>query len=316
MAKYNGEYIGVDNLYYALITEDGNVSQVETATVEGAVTTSGDATVTVTAAGLTGSPKAVTVAVLEEDTAAVVAGKIRTALEADDAITALFTVSGSSADVVLTKILPGSNDDTLNIAIDNDTSAGITAAPTSVATTAGQGYTAGTPVALAPIASIASEVENTTKTRYYDNIPYYVDTSEGETKVTAVISGLDITDQAILLGKHYDETAKRLYDSGQPNAPWVALGFRAQTADGFRYFWYNKGKFAPWSEEASTKTSDIEEKTTSLEFSAVVTTFQGFDVDGDPSGIKRVIGEDPIDDTLNVATWFNTVKTPDLYSAE
>lgn len=313
--SYNGEFIGVDNLFYALITEDGNVSQVETATVVGTVTGDGNASVVITAAGMTGSPKTISVAVITDDTPAIVAGKIRDALELDAAVIELFTVGGSGANVILTKTLPGTDDATLNISIDNGTCTGLTAAPTSTATTAGVGYTAGTPTALAPLASIASEVETATKTRYYDNIPYYVDTSEGETKVTCVISGIDIQTQAILLGKHYDSTDKRLYDTGQPNAPWIALGFRAQTADGFRYFWYAKGKFAPWKEEANTKTADIEEKTTTLEFSAVVTTFSGFDVDSSPSGVKRTIGEYPIDSTLNVANWFNTVKVPDLYAA-
>lgn len=312
--SYNGEYIGVDNLFYALITEDGNVQQVETATVVGTISTLGNAEVVITAAGMTGSPKTIAVAVLENDTAAIVAGKIRDALALDAAVTALFTVGGLDTTVTLTKILPGVNDATLNISIDNDTCAGLTTAATSANTTDGQGYIAGTPVALAPIASIAAETENATKTRYYNNVPYYVDTSEGETKVTAVISGIDITQQAILLGKHYDSSAKRFYDAGQPNAPWVALGFRAETADGYRYFWYNKGKFAPWKEEASTKTTDIEEKTTTLEFSAVVTAYSNFAVNGAPSAIKRVIAEYPIDTTVNVANWFNTVKVPALYT--
>ena len=126
------------------------VQQVETATAAGTVTTSGNATVTVTAAGLTGSPLAVSVAVVDTDTATLVAGKIRTALAADADIASMFAISGETTAIILTRLPVGSyvvgsetiiaafaNDATLNVAIANDTSVGITAAPTSANTTAG-----------------------------------------------------------------------------------------------------------------------------------------------------------------------------------
>jgi len=128
------------------------VAQVETATVvaAGGITTAGDAEVIVTASGLAGSPKTYSVALALNDTAAQAAGKIRTALAADTALTALHTVGGTSANITLTQ-LPSStatvgatsiplydgNDATLNISIDNDTCAGITQDLTSTDTTAG-----------------------------------------------------------------------------------------------------------------------------------------------------------------------------------
>lgn len=114
------------------------VSQIETATVAGGATASANIIVTVTAAGLTGSPLATNVAVLNGDTAAQVAGKIRTALGLVSAITSLYTVGGSSATVTLTKTSPVANDATLNIAIDGTTnSTGVPDAATSANTTAG-----------------------------------------------------------------------------------------------------------------------------------------------------------------------------------
>lgn len=117
------------------------VAQVETATVASGASANANVIVTVTAAGMTGSPKAINVAVLSSDnTAALVAAKIRTALGADAAVTALFTVGGSSATVTLTRTSPAgvSSDGTLNIAIDGTTnSTGVTDALTSANTTAG-----------------------------------------------------------------------------------------------------------------------------------------------------------------------------------
>lgn len=314
MPPFEGEFIGVDNLNYALVTEDGSTQQVETATVVGTIGTAGNASVIVTGAGITGSPKTLSVAVLEADDAAAIAGKIRTALGLDAAIIALYTVGGTGAAVTLTRTVAAPNDATLNISIDNGTCAGITTAATSVATTPGVGYVAGTVVPLAPVASIAQEPSNSTKTRYYNNIPYYVTQTEAETKVTLVISGLDIQQAATLLGKHYDTVAKRLYDAGEPNAPWVALGFRTAVEGGNKYFWYLKGKFAPYKEEASTKTAEIEEKTTTLEFTAAVTVYANFDIDDEPKPCKRVVGDDRLDNTITVVNWFDAVEIPAIYA--
>jgi len=118
-------------------TTDTSVAQVETATVVGTITTAGNATVIITAAGMTGSPKTKSVAVALNDTASLVAGKIRTALIEDVDVSALFVTSGSGATVVLTRNTAAANDATLNINIDNGTCAGLTAAPTSANTTAG-----------------------------------------------------------------------------------------------------------------------------------------------------------------------------------
>jgi hypothetical protein len=117
----------------------GGTLQVETATVVGTIGASGagNASVTVTAAGMTGSPKAISVAVANNDSASTVGGKIRTELNGDSDVTDFFTVSGSGANVVLTAKVKAANDATMNIAIDNDTCSGLTAAPTSANTTAG-----------------------------------------------------------------------------------------------------------------------------------------------------------------------------------
>jgi hypothetical protein len=113
--------------------------QVETATVAGTIGASGagNATVIVTSAAMSNSPKTLSVAVANNDTAAQVAGKIRTALAADGDVNDAFSVGGTGASVVLTALQGGANDATLNISVDNGTSTGLTAAPTSANTTPG-----------------------------------------------------------------------------------------------------------------------------------------------------------------------------------
>jgi hypothetical protein len=120
------------------LATDAGTSQVETATVASGATASANVIVTVTAAAVTGSPLATNVAVTNGDTAAVVAGKIRTALGLVAAITSVYTVGGSSATVTLTRTVPTADDATLNIGINGSTNGtGVTDAGTSANTTAG-----------------------------------------------------------------------------------------------------------------------------------------------------------------------------------
>lgn len=116
------------------------VAQVETATVVAAsgATSNGNLAVTVTGARITGSPVAVSVALTTADnTAALVATKIRAALTANTAISSVYTVGGTGANVVLTETDPENDDTTLNIAW--AAGLGVSALTTSTNTTAGVG---------------------------------------------------------------------------------------------------------------------------------------------------------------------------------
>lgn len=117
--------------------------QIETLTVAGTVSGNGNATVTITCTRLSTNPTAVSVAVLNGDDAAAVAEKVRDTLAYNATINALFAVSGTGADVILTKHIAEANDTSLNIAIANDTCTGLTAVPASANTQAGDGLVNG-----------------------------------------------------------------------------------------------------------------------------------------------------------------------------
>lgn len=137
-----GDTLTLDTTTGAVTGTVAGTNQVETATIVAAAgaTTAGNLNVTVTSALVTGSPLLVPVALLlTDDTAAKVATKVRAALNATAAITAHYTVGGTSAAYSLTAIEKAANDSTLNLAHANGTSAGITAAPTSTNTTTGVG---------------------------------------------------------------------------------------------------------------------------------------------------------------------------------
>lgn len=92
-------------------------------TAAGAITGSGNLTVTVTAAGMTNSPKAVSVAVTNGDSASTWAGKVRTALAADVDVNAFFTVSGSTTTITIKARTARTADATMNMAIAAGTAA-------------------------------------------------------------------------------------------------------------------------------------------------------------------------------------------------
>jgi hypothetical protein len=123
-------------------------AQIETATAAGTASASGNVTTTVTSAGMTGSPLAITTAILNGDTPTVWAGKVRTSLAANATIAERFDVSGTTTSIILTRkpgaVLTSDNetvnlflatDATLNIALAGP--AGVTAAATSANTVAG-----------------------------------------------------------------------------------------------------------------------------------------------------------------------------------
>lgn len=165
--------------------------QVETATVVGTITTAGNATFTVTGSGITGSPLAVSVAVLLGDTARDVAAKAAAALNSNAAVSALYLAIAYETTVILKRKIPAANDATLNVAIANGTCAGLTAAPTSANTTAG--------VALASLSPIVNYPDT-------GSAPSKLDTTDlSQPKYKTHIFGLqeagDLTFEA-----NYDET--------------------------------------------------------------------------------------------------------------
>jgi hypothetical protein len=121
-------------------------AQMETATAAGTASADGNVTATVTSAGMTGSPLALTVAVTNGDTAATWAEKVRVALAADAVISERFTVGGSTNIITITgkattsfgvDVYPA-NDATLNIALANGSpNPDITPAASSVNTIEG-----------------------------------------------------------------------------------------------------------------------------------------------------------------------------------
>jgi hypothetical protein len=112
------------------------VQQVESISITHDCDQAGVVVFTVTAAGMTNSPKAVDVWVELDDSINAVATKVRAALAADDDVSAFFTVSGSNAEINLTAKTDAANDGTMAIALTDAPTTSVTVGA-SANTTAG-----------------------------------------------------------------------------------------------------------------------------------------------------------------------------------
>jgi hypothetical protein len=117
--------------------------QIETATGIGTIVTAGNAKITLTSTALDSSPLVITFPVSTGQVPSSWMATARAYFSTIPSIQQFFNVSGTGADLILTRKSPyASNDTTLNMAIANDTCSGITAAPTSTNTTAGVAFDA------------------------------------------------------------------------------------------------------------------------------------------------------------------------------
>ena len=187
------------------------------------------------------------------------------------------------------------------------------AAPVTTDTEAA--YVAGTPEYLAPAAEIAGGAEVATKSTYYDNVPSDVYITEGATVMTITLKGIPARKAAYYLGKDYDEANGRVYDSGKPKPPIIALSFRYAKGpdDDYRYYQYLKGKFTGGSEEATSKSNDVTLKTYQMTFTAMSTVHK-WTVNGVAKALKRIFA-DTTEDAFDPDGWFDEVQTPDTVAA-
>jgi hypothetical protein len=199
-------------------------AQVETATAAGTITTAGNATAIIESAGMSGSPITVTFAVALSDTAAQWAAKARSAVASNATIAERFTVSGTGAAIVLTRkpaatfatpegslpiYVSTGNDGTINVALANATSAGITAAATSANTTAGVPTDGvkiydgdgkdleGTSITLSAIHGFQASVISTADILMAGGLGESVNLTAGETLTRGSVTGLSIDEDQV-----------------------------------------------------------------------------------------------------------------------
>ena len=175
-----------------------------------------------------------------------------------------------------------------------------------------EGYTTGTVKILSPVATISKEVETSSETKYYDNLPMIVINSEGADTINLTIAppALDILCE--ITGKYFDADTGMMIE-GESKPKYFALGYRTKGTDGhYRYVWRLKGQFAFPSEEVNTENNGTDTTNTTLTYTGISTVHK-FTKGNAPA--KGIVIDERIGNA-DLALFFDSVNTPDTVKAK
>lgn len=172
------------------------------------------------------------------------------------------------------------------------------------------GYTVGNIISLAPVAEVSKTTENSSETRYYDNVGAIVIRTEGSDEVTLTTPALELGQLATITGKSIDpSTGAYVDDEGVEK--YFALGYRLKLTDGtYRYVWRLKGAFSNIPDETSTTESDsVDTNNQSVVYTGNKTLYS-FEA-GNIKGRAKAVVIDERDGLADVSGFFSQVVTPD-----
>lgn len=174
------------------------------------------------------------------------------------------------------------------------------------------GYTTGNVFDLAGIAELGRTTENSSETKYYDNVPALVIDSVGADTVTCSVSGIPLDVLAKITGQKYDETLGVLVE-GEREAKYFALGYKTKKTNGDEvYVWRLKGKFSIPDSTHSTQTAGTESNGQEIIYTGISTTHK-FTKTGKPA---KAINVDVALNKADVSTFFDKVTTIDTLQAK
>lgn len=173
------------------------------------------------------------------------------------------------------------------------------------------GYTTGEVKVLSPVATISKEVETSSETHYYDNLPLIVINAEGADTITLTVAPPSLETLCDITGKDFDKDTGMMIDS-TATPKYFALGYRTKGTDGkYRYVWRLKGQFAFPSEEVNTENDGIETTNTELTFTGI-STAHIFSKNNKPA--KGIVVDERYG-VVDFSTFFENVQTPDTVKA-
>lgn len=173
-------------------------------------------------------------------------------------------------------------------------------------------YETGEVFDIAGVAELGRTTENSSETKYYDNVPALVIDSTGADTVTISVSGIPLDVVAKITGQHYDENLGVLVE-GERDAKYFAIGYKTKKTNSQEVFvWRYKGKFSIPDSTHSTQTAGTESNGQEIVFTGISTT-HAFEKTGKPA---KAINVDVGLDKADVTTFFDTVTTIDTLVAK
>lgn len=169
------------------------------------------------------------------------------------------------------------------------------------------GYTTGAVQDLIPVAEISKSTEASSATKYYDNIPAIVISSEGSDEITITGAAIPLPVLAAITGKQIDAASGAFID-GPAVPPYVAIGYMYGLTDGSTVvYWRNKGKFTMPEVTSATEDDGTDSNGQELTFTGVNTDYK-FTSTG--KGCKGVVCDSRVSD-FDIDDVFAQVLTPD-----
>lgn len=173
-------------------------------------------------------------------------------------------------------------------------------------------YETGEVFDIAGVAELGRTTENSSETKYYDNIPALVLDSVGADTVTCSVSAIPLDVLAKITGQAYDEETGTFVE-GQREAKYFALGYKTKKTNGNEVFvWRFKGKFSIPDSSHATETAGTESNGQEIVYTGISTTHK-FTKTGKPA---KAINVDVALDKADVTSFFDTVTTIDTLTAK
>ena len=174
------------------------------------------------------------------------------------------------------------------------------------------GYVTDTPFAIAGVAELSRTTETSSEPHYYDNQPAVVIDSTGSDEVTISCSAIPFDVLAKITGQTYDQQLGAFIE-GERASKYFAIGYITEKTDGTEIFvWRLKGKFNVPDSTHTTKNDGTDANGQEITFTGINTSHK-FTKNGKTA--KAINVDTSVNKTVNEATFFAKVQTPDTLSA-
>jgi phi13 family phage major tail protein len=178
--------------------------------------------------------------------------------------------------------------------------------------TPNHGYVTGEVFSIAGVAEISRTTESSSEAHYYDNMPAVVISSTGSDEVTINTSAIPFEALAKITGQHYDDTTGALIEGPRDNK-YFALGYQTKKTNGdLVYVWRYKGQFSIPDATYATEDDGTDANGQEITYTGISTTHKFTKTGKGAKALNVDLGQDKAD----VATFFDTVTTPDDLKAK
>lgn len=174
------------------------------------------------------------------------------------------------------------------------------------------GYVTGAVKPLVAVSEISKEVEQSSETHYYDNIPAIVLQGQGADTITITSAVIPFDVLAEITGQTYIAN-KGAFIEGERVTKYFAIGYKTKKTNGKEvYVWRYKGTFNIPSDTHATENDGTDANGQELTFTGISTNYKFTSTGKHAMGLNVDLEKNLAD----VSTFFDEVTTPDTLTAK